>query len=196
MNDTRLKPSSGHSRSYLPGLIEFKLATEPWELSAYYQLRESVFCEEQEIFAESDVDATDRHALPIVAIVHTAGIPDRVVGTVRIYEDRDEAGHWYGGRLTTAPDLRRAVQVGRGLIRTAVTAAHALGCKRFLAYVQEANERYFQRYRFETLRYVEKFGVRHALMEADLRAYPPRDPIGLFKRSPDRSALLVGTYSD
>jgi putative N-acetyltransferase (TIGR04045 family) len=178
-----LEPFAGRCRAYRPGMIEVKLATRPWELAGYYRLRRHVFCGEQGVFAEGDVDEHDALAQPIVAVVHTAGIPDRVVGTVRIYEVPGEAGHWLGGRLTTAPDLRRTGKVGRTLIHAAVSGAHSLGCRRFFAYVQAAKERYFQRYWFQTLRKAERFGEPHVFMEADLDHYPPRAPSGLFTRT-------------
>lgn len=158
---------------YRPGHVEFKLATEPWELRGYLQLRTRIFCDEQQLFDLTDVDAIDRRAYPIVAVVHTSGMPDRIGGVVRIYQDLDEPGVWLGGRLGTDPSLRAAGAIGTGLVRRAVSTARAWGCWRFLAYVQCANERFFQQLHWRTLKQVDYHGVPHVFMEAELDHYPP-----------------------
>ena len=58
---------------------------------------------EQGLFAESDRDRFDDHASPIVAQGEIAGMPDGVVGVVRIY--REDADTWFGGRLGVARSL-------------------------------------------------------------------------------------------
>jgi putative N-acetyltransferase (TIGR04045 family) len=94
-----------------------------------------------------------------------------VVGTVRIHEQAP--GLWRGSRLAVAPDYRRVGAIGASLIRLAVTSAHALGCRRFLAHVQSQNALLFQRLRWRTLEEIELHGRPHHLMEADLAFYPP-----------------------
>jgi putative N-acetyltransferase (TIGR04045 family) len=169
---------------YRPGRIDFVLATERWQIAGYHRLRFSIFCQEQDLFHDSDIDEIDRIAYPITAVVHTAGMPDTVVGVVRIYEDPERPGTWFGGRLGTDPAFRSAGAIGAGLIRKAVSTAHAWGCRQFLAYVQERNERLFQRLHWHTLGRVEHEGLPHAHMEADLNHYPPVDPV----EWPDRTA--------
>jgi putative N-acetyltransferase (TIGR04045 family) len=148
-------------------------ATEPWELAGYRALRREIFAEEQGLFAGSDRDEHDEHALPIVALSQIAGMADQVVGVVRIY--RSEPGTWYGGRLGVRREFRRFGAIGTALIATACSTAHALGCQRFFATVQLANVRYFERHHFRALREVHLLGVCHQLMQADLSCYPPRE---------------------
>jgi putative N-acetyltransferase (TIGR04045 family) len=160
--------------------VTAQVVNEPWQLAAYYQLRREIFAEEQGLFDQSDVDEQDSWATPIVALGHVAGMLDEVIGAVRIYPRlapagaETEAGTWYGGRLGVCPLYRSRRVVGTTLICAAVSTAHALGCTRFLATIQLRNVRYFEHHHFASLRPVEVCGQPHHLMEADLRAYPPR----------------------
>ena len=145
----------------------FKLAATSSEIKEYFDLRRSIFVEEQNFFELNDVDETDAIAYPIVAQETKS---DRVVGVVRIYEP--EAGLWYGGRLGTHPEYRRGWQIGKGLIYKAVTTANTWGCTRFLATVQLQNVRFFQRLHWESLEEMTIGDRPHHLMEADLSFYP------------------------
>ena len=147
---------------------QFKLATDPEEIAAYFALRRSIFAEEQQLFAEDDIDEIDQLAYPIVAI---ATDTNQVVGVVRIYEV--EPGIWYGGRLGTHRDYRRGWQIGKGLINKAVTTANTWGCQQFLATVQVQNVRFFQRLHWQSLQEISLCDRPHHLMEADLSFYPP-----------------------
>lgn len=147
----------------------YKLATSPQEYQAYFQLRQTIFCQEQGLFQGSDDDELDQIAYAIIAIPTTADA--QVVGVVRIYQP--EPGIWYGGRLGVSCDYRKGGQVGRGLIYKAVTTAHAWGCQRFLATVQRQNVSFFKRLHWNSL---EELVIRdrpHHLMEANLEHYPP-----------------------
>jgi putative N-acetyltransferase (TIGR04045 family) len=150
---------------------QFKLATQPQELNAYFALRRTIFAQEQQLFEVDDIDQIDEIAYPIVAVTPTA----KVVGVVRIYEP--EPGIWYGGRLGTHPDYRKGWAIGKGLIHKAVTTANSWGCQKFLATVQLQNVRFFQRLHWQSL---EELTIRdrpHHLMAADLNFYPPgREP--------------------
>lgn len=148
-----------------------RVASEPWELESYFRVRRAIFADEQGLFEDSDRDERDAQATPIVATSQIAGMPDEVVGVVRIYED--VAGVWYGGRLGVCRAYRRRGAVGAALIATAVSTAHAYGCRRFLATVQAQNVRYFERHHFEVLEPIELQGRPHALMQAELGAFPP-----------------------
>ncbi|BAU43236.1 MSMEG_0567/Sll0786 family nitrogen starvation N-acetyltransferase [Leptolyngbya sp. O-77] len=145
----------------------FELARSPYEVNEYFNLRRMIFCTEQGLFQDSDVDSIDDIAYPIIAIENAT---DRVVGIVRIYEP--EPGLWYGGRLGTHPDYRRGWQIGKGLIYKAVTTANTWGCHRFLATVQLQNVRFFQRLHWQTLEELTLCDRPHHLMEADLHHYP------------------------
>lgn len=152
---------------------QFKLATTVDEISAYFDLRQQIFCEEQGLFTGHDEDAIDAYAYPIVAVDQEQN--NQVVGVVRIYEA--EPRLWYGGRLGVHPDYRRVGRIGKGLIQKAVTTANTWGCDRFLATVQLQNVRFFQRLHWDSLKEIAVCGLPHHLMEADLRHYPPTDQV-------------------
>jgi putative N-acetyltransferase (TIGR04045 family) len=147
------------------------VASEPWQLDAYVRLRSAIFADEQRLFDGSDADEHDATATPIVAVAHMGGMPDEVIGVVRIYPAA--RGTWYGGRLGVSPQYRSRRVVGTSLIVAAVSTAHAWGCRRFLATIQIQNVRYFEQHRFRTIDAVEVCGQPHHLMEADLDAYAP-----------------------
>lgn len=144
---------------------QFKLAKSQTEIEAYFELRRSIFTEEQQLF-ENDVDELDNIAHPIIAL-HESNI----VGVVRIYEVEPRV--WYGGRLGTHADYRKGWQIGKGLIYKAVTTANTWGCDRFLATVQLQNVRFFQRLHWESQEELIICDRPHHLMEADLNFYPP-----------------------
>ena len=162
---------------FVSAVVTAQVAIEPWQLRAYFALRHAIFVEEQRMFDGSDVDEHDLAATPIVVHGHAAGMPDEVIGAVRIYPA--DGATWYGGRLGVCQAYRSRKVVGTALIFAAVSTAHARGCTRFLATVQEGNVGYFERHCFFSIRSVDVCGRPHRLMEADLAAYPPRiaDPL-------------------
>jgi len=151
---------------------QFKLASTPQEIDAYFALRRSIFAEEQQLFQSDDRDDIDAIAYPIIAITTDT---QQVVGVVRIYET--EPGIWYGGRLGTHADYRKGWQIGKGLIYKAVTTANTWGCTQFLATVQLQNVRFFQRLHWESLQEITLRDRPHHLMQADLAFYPPESHI-------------------
>lgn len=156
---------------YVTGEARAKLATAPWEVAGAAALRRQVFCREQKIFAGDDRDGTDARALPLVALAPIFGVPDQVVGTVRIHEDAP--GQWAGSRLAVDPAWRRLGALGGGLIRLAVGTAAARGCRRFTAHVQAQNAPLFHRLHWVTLDVCDLHGRPHHFMEADLDHYAP-----------------------
>ena len=134
-------------------------------------MRHEVFCREQGLFGNDDRDAIDDFAITIVAISLLGIAAGDVVGTVRIHQQ--EAGVWWGSRLAVAADYRRVGALGAGLIRLAVSSAHARGCRTFLAHVQGQNVPLFHRLNWTTLEELELHGLLHHRMRADLSAYPP-----------------------
>lgn len=167
----RVHPWGRPLRAALATEVVSRIASDDWERERYYQLRRTIFAAEQGLFDGSDIDEHDAHAVPIVAIGQIAGMADDVVGVVRIYEAT--AGVWYGGRLGVCREYRRRGDVGSALIFTAVSSAHAFGCRRFLATVQAQNVRYFEHHHFRVLEPMELKGRPHALMQADLACFPP-----------------------
>lgn len=149
----------------------FELARSPQDVRAYFRLRQAIFCEEQGLFADDDIDETDAIAYPIIAVEHNVIAGRQVVGVVRIYEEQSRL--WYGGRLGVHPAYRRVGRIGKGLIQKAVTTANAWGCDRFLATVQLQNVRFFRRQHWESIQEIAVCDRPHHLMEADLNFYPP-----------------------
>ena len=180
---------------FTPQDFVFKIAKTRLELEGYWALRRAIFCEEQRIFRESDWDTMDERAIPIVCESLVAGMEDLVVGVVRI--DEREPGVWYGSRLGVAQEFRSMKKLspgvavrnqqpvyrglgalGAGLIYKAVSTAHALGCREFLATVQHQNARFFQRLHWEPMGELELFGLTHVKMRADLNYYQPAAYVG------------------
>ena len=153
--------------------FQVKFATEAWERAAAAALRRDVFCEEQGVFAGNDRDAVDDIAIPLVAVSLLGVAEADVVGTVRIHADEHEADVWWGSRLAVEKGYRRLSAVGAGLIRLAVSSAHARGCRRFLANVQSQNALLFQHMHWRSLGEFDLHGRPHHRMEADLDHYPP-----------------------
>lgn len=158
---------------YRAGECRIKHATEAWEEAGAAALRVQVFCREQGLFPGHDRDAIDARAFTLVALAPIFGVPDQVVGTVRIH--RDGPGLWGGSRLAVDRAYRRLGAIGSGLIRLAVSTAHARGCRRFEAHVQSQNAALFQRLHWHTIREELLHGHPHHLMWADLAHYPPDD---------------------
>lgn len=165
------RPFGAPVRAFVSPFITCGIAREPWQLDGYWQLRREVFYEELGLFADaaSERDAHDATALPIVALAHSAGTPEAVVGVVRVYAA--ESGVWFGGRLGVAAGYRVRTRVGAGLIACAVASAAARGCKTFLAQVLAENVPYFARQHFRALSELSVCGRRHVLMQAELEAF-------------------------
>ena len=159
---------------HISSVVSVGVAHEDWQRQGYFNLRKKIFCHETKLFDGADEDARDFKAVPIVAWDWQMGMPDHVVGTVRIdYHGNDL---WFGGRLAVDAAYRRHGHIGAQLIRCAVTTAHAWGAKTFHAHVLDKNVRLFRWLRWKVLADVMIQGQPHCLMEADLSHYPP-DPL-------------------
>ena len=168
-------PWGSRVRGYRSRFIETSVCEAQWQRNAYWNLRRCIFVEEQSLFQVSDRDERDAAALPIVAMSTSFGMPDQVIGVVRIYPVESAIGEatWYGGRLGVDRAYRRHGVVGEKLIKRAVGTARGLGCQSFLATVQAPNVRYFERYNFEVLRGVQLYDTPHALMRARVERFEP-----------------------
>src|SRR5450830_1610112 len=144
--------------------VRIKLALSTWERAETRRLRREVFCAEQGIFTDDDSDLIDAIAMPIIALLEDGGGAAEAVGTVRIHEP--SAGVWHGSRLAVAQHARRIGSVGSGLIRLAVSTAHAHGCHSFLAQVQSQNVPLFRRLHWHSLSELDIHGRAHHLMQA------------------------------
>jgi putative N-acetyltransferase (TIGR04045 family) len=158
---------------FSPSEFRVKFAASRWEREGAYALRRAVFCQEQRIFAGDDRDEVDDYAIAIVALSMMGVAADGVVGCVRIHEEAP--GVWFGSRLAVDGEFRRIGAIGATLIRLAVSAAHAMGARSFLAHVQAQNGPLFHQMHWETLDEVELHGRPHLKMRADLACYPPCD---------------------
>lgn len=158
---------------FLAGDLLVKPAEQAWEKAGYYALRRAVFSQEQQLLGQ-DKDDKDFSAIAIVAVAHHCGMPDQVIGAVRIYQPEPLAkpGLWYGGRLCVAKAYRRHAMIGKALVNEAVSRAIELGCERFLATVQVANQGYFHSLHWRSLEALDLLGQPHILMQAHLPAYP------------------------
>ena len=165
-------PADRTAFAFISGAYCIKHVTAGWERQGCLALRRAVFCDEQAIFEADDRDALDDTALPIAAIACVAGMPEQVVGTVRIHQA--EPGLWWGSRLAVHRDCRGAAWLGTQLIQHAVGTARARGCTRFLAQVQVQNLRLFERLHWQSLQAIRVQGRPHVLMQANLAHCPPR----------------------
>ncbi len=179
-----IEPITGGSEepqaAFAPCEFRIKWADSAWEIAQARALRRAVFCIEQAVFVGDDIDTLDAHATTLVAVSTIGGMPDQVVGTVRIHAaaygcDEAEAspGIWWGSRLAVHAAFRSHGRIGATLIRLAVSSAHARGCTLFLAHVQSQNVALFEKLDWRLLKHETLHGRPHALMQADLAAYPP-----------------------
>lgn len=160
---------------FRPSEFRISWAATAWQRQQAHALRRAVFCIEQGIFLGDDRDAIDDHAQLLVAQACVGGMPDEVVGTVRIHEA--EPGLWWGSRLAVHAAFRHHGRIGATLIRLAVSSAHAQGATSFLAHVQAQNVPLFQKLHWRPLGRETIHGRVHERMQADLTMYPPcRDP--------------------
>ena len=158
----------------IPLAFSCRIARAAPELTAYFALRQSIFCVEQGLFSADDRDEWDDVAHAIVCVATPGSAPAEgapVVGVVRIWEEAP--GDWWGGRLGVDPRYRTAAVVGRRLVQHAVGTARAWGAWRFRATVQQANVPFFRRLRWHCLEEVQVLGRSHQLMEAALDRYVP-----------------------
>ena len=156
--------------AFVPSEYLVKPASERWERREAMRLRRAVFCTEQGLFERDDRDALDREATLLVAVACVSGMPEQVVGTVRILESAP--GQWQGSRLAVHADYRAQCQVGTQLIRLAGGSAVARGAQRFTAQVQAQNVALFERLHWHGLERIELQGRPHCLMQAELAHYP------------------------
>lgn len=156
---------------YKPCVFRVKWADTAWEISHARRLRRDVFCTEQGLFEDDDVDSVDNQAQTLVAVSYLGAMPDQAVGTVRIHTT--EPGVWWGSRLAVERSYRHHSGLGATLIQLAVSSARARGCTIFLAHVQRQNTPLFERLHWTVLQHLDIYGHPHDLMQADLQHYPP-----------------------
>jgi putative N-acetyltransferase (TIGR04045 family) len=165
---------------YAPVEYLVREAALQWERDEAMALRRAVFCIEQGIFVRDDRDATDDQAQLLVAMSCNGGMPEQVVGTVRIHRGEAE-GEWWGSRLAVHPAFRSQGHLGVTLIRLAVSRANALGCDDFFAQVQMQNVPLFRKLGWQLLEETWVLGRPQGPLRPDLGRYPPcHDPVSGF----------------
>ncbi len=169
--------------------IDINIPSNASQIQEYFETRKAIFCDEQKLFLGSDVDEYDDQAIPIIALNHYLGVPDQVVGVVRIYQTKQ--GEWFGGRLGVLPSYRAfskftcpnlfkdkkqlslcEMSIAAGLIYRAVSLANYIGCHHFYAYVQPQNVKLFKRLHWNVVGEKMIHGIKHSYMEANLKSYP------------------------
>jgi putative N-acetyltransferase (TIGR04045 family) len=147
--------------------IIFKCVETDAERRGHYAVRQAIFVEEQQMFHGTEVDEHDRdpETVHLVAVVAETGA---VVGAVRCYPAGDDV--WYGGRLAVSAEYRHhPAAIGPNLCRLAEASVIERGCRRFLAYIQIQNVRFFKRLKWTAVgEPMEYHGQPHQLMAASL----------------------------
>lgn len=137
------------------------------ELAAHHDIRNTVFVDEQRIFARSDRDVHDDAATTIHVLGLVDGLP---AGAVRMFplDPDDSGGDWQGDRLAVLPEFRARV-LGAPLVRFAVATAGGLGGRRMIAHVQPANRAFFLRLGWRQVGGPSLYvGIPHLLMDIEL----------------------------
>jgi putative N-acetyltransferase (TIGR04045 family) len=132
----------------------------PDELAQCLDIRHKVFVVEQHLFVDSDRDERDATAIHLAAFYS-----NRIIGTVRVYQDAE--GAWWGGRLAVVKKYRG--RAGRELVLSAVALVKERGAKHFYANIQKENLNFFTNIGWRQID--EEFillGRPHLLVEADL----------------------------
>jgi putative N-acetyltransferase (TIGR04045 family) len=130
------------------------------ELAQCLDIRTKVFVHEQHIFENTDVDEHDGPAIHIAAFYQ-----QRIIGTVRVYQDAN--GAWWGGRLAVLKKYRG--RAGRDLVFTALDEVKLHGAEHFYANILSENLNFFKNIGWRQVG--DEFllhGRPHLLVEADL----------------------------
>jgi putative N-acetyltransferase (TIGR04045 family) len=104
------------------------------ELAECFEIRRKVFVQEQRLFEHSDKDEYDACAIHLAAFNQ-----NRIVGTVRVYQDAD--GMWWGGRLAVLKKYRG--RAGRELVLSAELSVKKHGAEKFFANILAENLNFF-----------------------------------------------------
>jgi predicted GNAT family N-acyltransferase len=108
-------------------VIEVHSTIEPREVAAALHLRQEVFCGEQGVPVEEEIDGRDAEAQHLVAVED-----ERVVATCRLLHGQ---GVTKLGRMAVAREARRR-GIATALLRAADTAAEAAGSTRIVLHAQ------------------------------------------------------------
>jgi predicted GNAT family N-acyltransferase len=134
---------------------------DPDEIAAALELRVQVFCEEQGVSHDEELDGLDHDCTQIVAVEE-----GKVVATCRL---RLVDGDSKLERMAV-DKARRETGVGRALMERAEQEARASGAPRMVLHAQRAAEGFYARcgYRVEGDSFMEA-NIEHVRMTKDLR---------------------------
>jgi predicted GNAT family N-acyltransferase len=140
---------------------EVRRARDETEVAAALKLREEVFCDEQGVPLEADLDGLDDEALHVIASER-----GELVGTCRVVLDGTTARF---GRLCVRRDAR-----GRGLARAlldqAEVQARAAGAQRMTLHAQTSALGLYRRAGYESEgEPFDEEGIEHLRMSRSLR---------------------------
>lgn len=109
----------------IAGEINIRWASEPADVPGAIAVRREVFCREQGVPIEEEIDGRDDDAEHLVALAPEGG-GERVIGTVRLLIDGDNAKI---GRVAVERDWRRRGIAAR-MLQLALLRAGERGCRR------------------------------------------------------------------
>ncbi len=137
--------------------IAIRWASGPDDVRGAFAVRERVFCEEQGVPRELELDERDRDALHLVAL-DPAG---RVIGTLRLLVDADRAKV---GRVAVEREWRRQ-GIALRMLELALAAARERGCVRVRLAAQLAATEVYRRAGFAVeSEPFEQAGIAHVWM--------------------------------
>jgi predicted GNAT family N-acyltransferase len=141
----------------LPIALEIRLSADAAEREAALALRHRVFCGEQGVPADLELDGRDGEALHVVALREGA-----VIGTCRLVVDGGTAKL---GRMAVEPDLRGR-GIGAALLAGAEREARAIAARRISLHAQARARELYTRAGFtERGEHFDEAGIEHVLME-------------------------------
>lgn len=144
----------------IPIALKIRPAADMAEREAALALRHRVFCDEQGVAEELEVDGRDGEALHVVALHEGA-----VVGTCRVVF---EGGTAKLGRMAVEP-WARGRGIGAELLAGAEREAQAAGARRIALHAQaHARDLYARAGFHERGDRFEEAGIEHVLMEKRL----------------------------
>jgi putative N-acetyltransferase (TIGR04045 family) len=149
--------------------IPIRWARGPEDVRGAFAVRERVFCEEQGVPREQELDERDADALHLVALDPEGR---RVIGTLRLLVDADRAKV---GRVAVEREWRRR-GIAAQMLELALSRARELGCVRVRLAAQLAATSVYRRAGFAVeSEPFEEAGIQHVWMGQTLA---PSDPAG------------------
>jgi putative N-acetyltransferase (TIGR04045 family) len=167
-----------------PAELEVRWADSDEELAGALELREEVFCREQGVPREEEIDGRDGEALHVVALDPVGGT---VLGTLRVLIEGPRAKI---GRVAVRRPHRRAGIASR-MLALALVRARSAGCEEARLAAQTQARSVYQRVGFEVCSEpFEEAGIAHVWMRIALEPLTARRD-----RAPGDGAAAARTTS-